>query len=139
MTPTEETAAQAASEKITRRIEALGDWRGETLAQLRELILAADPGIQEEWKWEKPSSPGVAVWAHSGGICTGEVYKQAVKLTFFRGASLSDPHKLFNASLAGGTRRAIDVREGEMIDAAAFKQLIGAAVAANAEAQAMRK
>ena len=138
MTPIEKTDAQAASEKITRRIEELGDWRGETLARLRQLILAADPAIEEEWKWEKPSSPGVAVWAHGGGLCTGEVYKGAVKLTFFRGAALSDPHHLFNASLEGGTRRAIDVREGETLNEAAFKQLIQAAVAANAEAQAMR-
>jgi hypothetical protein len=119
------------NEKITTKIEELGDWRGETLARVRELIHAADPDIVEEWKWEKPSSGGVPVWSHDGGVCTGESYKQVVKLTFFRGASLPDPKKLFNSSLEGNTRRAIDVREGEKIDATAFKQLIRAAVAAN--------
>jgi hypothetical protein len=119
------------NEKITAKIEELGDWRGETLARVRELIHAADPDIVEEWKWEKPSSGGVPVWSHDGGVCTGESYKQVVKLTFFRGASLADPKKLFNSSLEGNTRRAIDVREGEKIDATAFKQLIRAAVAAN--------
>jgi hypothetical protein len=119
------------NEKITTKIEELGDWRGETLARVRELIHAADPDIVEEWKWEKPSSGGVPVWSHDGGVCTGESYKQVVKLTFFRGASLPDPKKLFNSSLEGNTRRAIDVREGEKIDATAFKQLVRAAVAAN--------
>jgi hypothetical protein len=119
------------NEKITAKIEEPGDWRGETLARVRELIHAADPDIVEEWKWEKPSSGGVPVWSHDGGVCTGESYKQVVKLTFFRGASLPDPKKLFNSSLEGNTRRAIDVREGEKIDATAFKQLIRAAVAAN--------
>jgi hypothetical protein len=119
------------NEKITAKIEEPGDWRGETLARVRELIHAADPDIVEEWKWEKPSSGGVPVWSHDGGVCTGESYKQVVKLTFFRGASLADPKKLFNSSLEGNTRRAIDVREGEKIDATAFKQLVRAAVAAN--------
>jgi hypothetical protein len=119
------------NEKITAKIEEPGDWRGETLARVRELIHAADPDIVEEWKWEKPSSGGVPVWSHDGGVCTGESYKQVVKLTFFRGASLPDPKKLFNSSLEGNTRRAIDVREGEKIDATAFKQLVRAAVAAN--------
>jgi hypothetical protein len=123
------------NEKITTKIEELGDWRGETLARVRELIHAADPDIVEEWKWEKPSSGGVPVWSHDGGVCTGESYKQVVKLTFFRGASLPDPKKLFNSSLEGNTRRAIDVREGEKIDATAFKQLVRAAVAANHAAQ----
>jgi len=124
-----------ASDKITARIEELGDWRGDTLARVRRLIHDADPDIVEEWKWEKPKSGGVPVWSHDGGVCTGESYKQVVKLTFFRGASLADPKKLFNSSLEGNTRRAIDVREGETIDATAFKQLIRAAVAANAAAK----
>lgn len=126
----------AASENITKRIEELGDWRGETLAWVRRLIHDADPGIQEEWKWEKPSSSGTPVWSHDGGICTGESYKQVVKLTFFRGASLPDPGKLFNSSLGGNTRRAIDIREGEKLDETAFKELIRAAVAANSAARA---
>jgi hypothetical protein len=128
-------AGEAASDKISRRIHELGDWRGETLAQIRRLIHAAHPEIQEEWKWEKPKSGGTPVWSHDGGVCTGESYKQVVKLTFFRGASIDDPKKLFNSSLEGNTRRAIDIREGEAIDEAAFKQLIRAAVAANSAAK----
>lgn len=128
----------AAAASITQRIESLGDWRGQTLAHVRQLIHLADPGVEEEWKWAKPSSPGVPVWSHDGIVCTGETYKQAVKLTFARGASLPDPEKLFNASLEGNARRAIDLREGEKIDEAAFKQLIRAAVAANAAARAQR-
>ena len=124
---------EAASANITKRIEELGDWRGETLAQIRQLIHDADPDIQEEWKWM-----GTPVWSHDGGVCTGESYKQVVKLTFFRGASIKDPKKLFNSSLEGKTRRAIDLREGEKIDEAAFKQLIRAAVAANSAALAQR-
>jgi hypothetical protein len=125
-----------ASENITQRIEELGDWRGETLAWVRRLIHEADPEIQEEWKWAKASSPGTPVWSHDGIVCTGESYKQVVKLTFARGASLPDPARLFNSSLGGNTRRAIDIREGEKLDEAAFKELIGAAVAANAAARA---
>lgn len=128
----------AASASITARIRELADWRGETLAHVRALIHAADPDIQEEWKWVKPSSPGTAVWAHGGGVCTGEVYAKAVKLTFFRGASLDDPDRLFNSSLAGNTRRAIDLHEGEAIDEDAFARLIRAAVAANAAVLAQR-
>ena len=128
----------AASENITRRIQDLGDWRGETLAHLRQLIREADPEMQEEWKWEKPKSPGIPVWSHDGGVCTGESYKQVVKLTFFRGASLKDPKKLFNSSLEGNTRRAIDLREGEKINESAFKELIRAAVAANSAKPAKR-
>jgi hypothetical protein len=128
----------AASKTITDRIQELGDWRGETLAQVRQLIHDADPEIQEEWKWEKPSSPGTPVWSHDGGICTGESYKEVVKLTFFRGASLKDPQKLFNSGLDGNTRRAIDIREGEKLNAVAFKELIGSAVAANSTAHARR-
>ena len=123
-----------ASKNITKKIEELGDWRGETLARVRRLIHEADPEIQEEWKWM-----GTPVWSHEGGVCTGESYKQVVKLTFFRGASLQDPRKLFNSSLEGNTRRAIDLHEGEKLDEAAFKKLIRSAVAANSEARARRK
>jgi hypothetical protein len=126
----------SASVKITRRIGKLADWRGETLAQIRQLIHDADPDIEEEWKWAKATSPGTPVWSHDGIVCTGEAYKQVVKLTFARGASLKDPKKLFNSSLEGNTRRAIDLREGEQINEAAFKQLIRAAVAANSAARA---
>jgi hypothetical protein len=138
MTPTSPPNGEAAAAKITNRIQELGDWRGETLARLRQLIHEADPDVEEEWKWEKPTSSGVPVWSHDGGICTGESYKQVVKLTFFRGASLKDPKNVFNSSLEGNTRRAIDFREGEKINEAAFKQLIRAAVAANAEVLAQR-
>jgi hypothetical protein len=138
MEPTARPDEEAASAKITNRIQELGDWRAETLAHVRQLIHDADPDIQEEWKWEKPRSPGTPVWSHDGGVCTGESYKQVVKLTFFRGASVPDPKKLFNSSLEGNTRRAIDLREGEKLDAAAFKQLIRAAVAANSTARAQR-
>ena len=131
MKPADEPGGEAASAKITRRIEALGDWRGETLARLRALIHEADPDILEEWKWEKPKSPGTPVFSHDGIVCTGESYKQVVKLTFARGASLEDPDKLFNASLEGNMRRAIDIREGEKVDASAFKALVKAAVARN--------
>jgi len=130
--------SSAASKKITKRIQELGDWRGETLASVRQLIHDADPEIQEEWKWEKPSASGTPVWSHDGGVCTGESYKQVVKLTFFRGASLQDPKKLFNSSLEGNTRRAIDIREGENLNQAAFKELIRSAVAANSAARAKR-
>ena len=123
-----------ASENISAKIEELADWRGETLARLRKLIHDADPKIEEAWKWR-----GTPVWEHDGGVCTGETYKQVVKLTFFRGAALPDPKKLFNASLEGGTRRAIDIREGEAIEEAAFKALIRAAVAANTAAKAGKK
>jgi hypothetical protein len=135
MTPTDQPNGEAASANITRRIEELGDWRGETLGRIRQLIHDADPEIQEEWKWEKATSPGTPVWSHDGGVCTGESYKQVVKLTFFRGASIEDPKQLFNSSLEGNTRRAIDLREGDEIDEAAFKQLVRAAVAANSAAK----
>jgi hypothetical protein len=120
-----------ASARIDKRIAELGDWRGERLAELRTLIQQADPEVVEEWKWQKASSPGTPVWSHDGGICTGESYKQVVKLTFFHGAALKDPAHLFNASLDGNTRRAIDFREDDAVDKAAFKQLIRAAVAFN--------
>jgi hypothetical protein len=119
--------------EVDERIAELGDWRGETLARLREAIKEADPAIVEEIKWRKPSSPGgVPVWSHDGIVCTGETYKDKVKLTFAKGASLDDPCGLFNSSLEGKTRRAIDIREGDEIDAEAFKDLIRAAVELNA-------
>jgi hypothetical protein len=133
MKPTSLTDSEAASANITKRIQELADWRGETLAHLRQLIHDADPDIEEEWKWM-----GTPVWSHDGIVCTGESYKQVVKLTFARGASLKDPKKLFNSSLEGNMRRAIDLREGEKINEAAFKQLIRAAVAANSAARAQR-
>jgi hypothetical protein len=133
MKPTSRPHGKAASANITKRIQELGDWRGETLAHVRQLIHDADPDIQEEWKWM-----GTPVWSHDGGVCTGESYKQVVKLTFHRGASIKDPKKLFNSSMEGNTRRAIDIREGEKINEAAFKQLIRTAVAANAAARAQR-
>lgn len=118
---------------IDEKIRSLGDWRGATLAKLRRLIREADPEVVEAVKWRKPSNPaGVPVWEHDGMVCTGETYKDKVKLTFARGASLDDPQRLFNASLDGRTRRAIDFREGEEIDEQAFKALIRAAVALNA-------
>ena len=137
--PASQSGSEAASESISRRIEKLDDWRGETLSRVRGLIHEACPEIQEEWKWAKPTTPGVPVWAYEGGVCTGEVYKAAVKLTFFRGASVPDPTKLFNASLEGGTRRAIDIHEKDEIDEGAFRQLIQDAAAANAAAQAAKK
>jgi hypothetical protein len=121
----------SASQLIDQRIRDLGDWRGLVLQRMRELIRETEPEVVEEWKWQKPSSPGTPVWSHSGGICTGESYKQVVKLTFFQGASLQDPARLFNSSLEGNTRRAIDIRQDDAIEEAAFKALIRAAVAFN--------
>jgi hypothetical protein len=121
----------SASEQISQRIHELRDWRGETLSRVRELIKDADPEIVEEFKWAKASSPGTPVWSHDGIICTGETYKSVVKLTFAKGASLKDPSGLFNSSLDGKTRRAIDIREGEEIDEGALKALIREAVALN--------
>jgi hypothetical protein len=123
--------AESPSQLIEARIKELGDWRGQTLSRLRALIKQADPDVVEEWKWRKPSNPGVPVWSHQGGICTGETYKSVVKLTFFKGASLEDPSGLFNASLEGNTRRAIDVHENDEIDEKAFANLIRAAVTLN--------
>jgi hypothetical protein len=122
---------KTASESISKRIEELGDWRGRTLEEVRRLIKEADPEIVEDWKWRKPSSPGTPVWSHSGGICTGETYKNVVKLTFFRGAALKDPSSLFNSSLEGKVRRAIDIYEGDKIDETALKALVQEAVALN--------
>jgi hypothetical protein len=126
--------AEPASSLIDRKIRELADWRGEVLAKVRQLIHGTDPEIVEEWKWR-----GTPVWSHAGIICTGETYKNIVKLTFAKGASLEDPAKLFNSSLDGNVRRAIDIREGETVNAAAFKALIRAAVALNIETQAAKK
>ncbi len=134
MTESGSTEAQSASELIDRRIAELGDWRGETLSRMRELIKEADPDVVEEIKWVKATNPGTPTWSHDGIICTGESYKSVVKLTFAKGASLEDPAKLFNSSLEGNVRRAIDIREGEEVDAAAFKALIRAAIAFNTSA-----
>jgi hypothetical protein len=138
MKPTSHPNSEAASAHITKRIQQLGDWRGETLAHVRQLIHDADPDILEEWKWVKATNPGTPVWSHDGIVCTGESYKAVVKLTFARGACVKDPKKLFNSSLDGNVRRAIDLREGEKINATAFKQLIRAAVSANSAALAQR-
>jgi len=124
-----QATGKAASKLIDKRIEELDDWRGKTLARMRDLILKADPAVTEEWKW------GIPVWSHDGILCTGEVYKQVVKLTFAHGAALPDPGKLFNSSLEGKVRRAIDIPEGENVDAKAFKALVKAAAARNAEAK----
>jgi hypothetical protein len=124
-----------ASERIDQRIQELGDWRGETLSRVRGIIKDADPEIVEEWKWAKATSPGTPVWSHDGGICTGETYKSVVKLTFFRGAALKDPSRLFNSSLEGKVRRAIDIKETDEIDGAALKNLILEAVALNLESK----
>ena len=126
MSKSEQASGKAASKLIDQRIRELGDWRGETLSRMRGLILEADPEMIEEWKWM-----GTPVWSHDGIVCTGESYKKVVKLTFAHGASLADPKKLFNSSLEGNTRRAIDIAEGKTVDAAAFKKLILAAVARN--------
>jgi hypothetical protein len=119
------------SRMIDARIEELGDWRGRTLARIRAIIKKADPDVVEEWKWAKAASPGTPVWSHGGIICTGETYKSVVKMTFARGAALKDPSRLFNSSLEGNVRRAIDLHEGDTIDEAALKDLVRAAVALN--------
>jgi hypothetical protein len=131
MKKSDSNEGQSASERIDERIAELGDWRGETLSRMRKLVNQADPDVVEEVKWVKPTSPGTPTWSHDGIICTGETYKSVVKLTFAKGASLKDPAKLFNSSLEGNTRRAIDIHEGEKVDAGAFKALIRAAVALN--------
>jgi hypothetical protein len=127
---------QSASELISKRIAELGDWRGKTLGRMRTLIKEADPDVVEEWKWVKPTKPGTPVWSHDGIICTGESYKTVVKLTFARGASVKDPARLFNSSLDGNIRRAIDIHEGDRIDETSFKALIRDAVALNTSAAA---
>src|SRR5216683_7692198 len=126
---------QSASELISKRIAELGDWRGETLSRMRKLIKEVDPDVVEEWKWVKPTKPGTPVWSHDGIICTGESYKNVVKLTFADGASLKDPTRLFNSSLEGNVRRAIDIHEGEEVDESAFKALVRQAVARNSSSK----
>jgi hypothetical protein len=121
----------SASELIDKKIRELGDWRGNTLSKVRGIIKEADPDIVEEWKWVKPTNPGTPVWSHNGGICTGETYKNVVKLTFFKGAALNDPSRLFNSSLEGKVRRAIDIKENDKINEGALKNLIREAVALN--------
>jgi hypothetical protein len=134
------TKSESPARLIDARIKAMGDWRGETLARMRALIKAADPDIVEEVKWRKPSNPnGVPVWEHDGIVCTGETYKAAVKLTFANGAALLDPDGVFNASLDGNQRRAIDIHEGETVDEKAFKALVRAAVAHNVEKAKKKK
>jgi hypothetical protein len=120
-----------ASKQIDERIGELGDWRGKTLSKVRGIIKEADPDVVEEWKWVKPTNPGTPVWSHKGGICTGETYKNAVKLTFFKGAALNDPSGLFNSSLEGKVRRAIDIKENDKLDEGALRNLIREAVALN--------
>ena len=132
-------AVKSASDAIDERIRQLGDWRGKTLAKVRAIIHEADPEIVEEWKWVKPTNPGTPVWSHGGIVCTGEAYKNAVKMTFAKGAELKDPARLFNASLEGNVRRAIDIHEGDTIDAAALTDLIRAAVALNLKNKSKRR
>ena len=140
MKQSDASQGQSASALISKKIDELGDWRGETLSRMRTLIKQADPDVVEEWKWVKPTTPGTPVWSHDGIICTGESYKKVVKLTFAKGASLKDPARLFNSSLEGNVRRAIDIHEGEKVDASAFKALVRQAVALNTSArQAARK
>jgi hypothetical protein len=127
--------AESASANIDAKINELGDWRGKTLARVREIIHAADPEIVEEWKWAKATSPGTPIFSRAGILCTGETYKSVVKLTFAKGAALDDPSNLFNSSLEGNVRRAIDIREGEKINEAALKSLIRAAVAHNLQSK----
>ncbi len=124
-------AVESASASIDEKIKELGDWRGKTLAKVREVIHEADPEIVEEWKWVKPTNPGTPVWSHGGIVCTGETYKDHVKMTFAKGAALEDPSGLFNSSLEGNVRRAIDIHEGDKVDEAALKDLIRAAVSLN--------
>ena len=133
------TSVETASAVIDARIKELRDWRGKTLARVRAIIHEADPEMVEEWKWVKPTSPGIPVWSHGGMVCTGETYKSVVKMTFAKGASLKDPAGLFNASLEGNVRRAIDIHEGDEINEAALKELIRAAVALNLEGKSKPK
>ena len=128
----------SASEHISERFAELGDWRGKTLSRMRKLIKQADPDVVEEWKWVKSSSPGTPVWSRDGILCTGESYKSVVKLTFAKGASLKDPARLFNSSLDGNVRRAIDIHEGEEVDETAFKALVREAVALNDSARSKK-
>jgi len=136
---TKPVAAASASAQIDHRIQQLGDWRGKMLAKVRDIIHKADPEIVEEWKWARATSPGTPVFSHGGIVCTGETYKSVVKMTFAKGAALPDPSRLFNASLEGNVRRAIDIHEGETINEAALKDLIRAAVALNLQGKAKSK
>ncbi|MGE0847801.1 MAG: DUF1801 domain-containing protein [Flavobacteriaceae bacterium] len=139
-TVTSETGDQSPSDLISQKIGGLGDWRGATLARMRDLIRDADPDIVEQVKWRKPTNPaGVPVWEHDGIVCTGETYRDKVKLTFAKGASVADPDGIFNSSLDGNVRRAIDIREGETVDAEAFKALVRSAVGLNRQAAARKK
>ncbi len=138
MKKSDASESQAASDLIAKRITDLGDWRGKALGRMRTLIKEADSDVVEEWKWVKPTKPGTPVWSHDGIICTGEHYKDHVKLTFAKGASLKDPKHLFNSSLDGNVRRAIDIHEGEEVDASAFKALIREAVAVNRAGKAKK-
>ena len=131
MKKSDASQGQSASELISKRIAELGDWRGETLSRMRKLIKEADSDVVEEWKWVKPTKPGTPVWSHDGIICTGESYKNVVKLTFAKGAFLKDQARLFNSSLEGNLRRAIDIHEGEDVDESAFKALVRQAIAVN--------
>jgi hypothetical protein len=131
-------ATKSASSSTDQKIKQLGDWRGQTLAKVRDIVRKADPEIVEEWKWAKATSPGIPVWSRAGIVCTGETYKNAVKMTFAKGAALEDPSGLFNSSLEGNIRRAIDIHEGEKIDEAALKALIRDAVALNLRLEALK-
>jgi hypothetical protein len=137
--PTESPSAFAASASIEAKIMELGDWRGKTLARVRDIIHRADPEILEEWKWVKATSPGTPVFSHGGIVCTGETYKNVVKMTFAKGAALKDPSGLFNSSLEGNVRRAIDIHKGDKINEAALKDLIRAAVALNLKVESKAK
>jgi hypothetical protein len=136
MKKSDASPGRSASDLISGRIAELGGWRGKTLGRMRKLIKEADPDVVEEWKWAKATNPGTPVWSHDGIICTGESYKAIVKLTFAKGASLKDPARLFNSSLEGNTRRAIDIAEGQEVDASAFKALVRQAVALNSGGKA---
>ncbi len=137
--PATKAATKPTAKKIDERIKDLGDWRGKMLAKVRQIIKEADPEIVEEWKWVKPTNPGVPVWSHNGIICTGEAYKDKVKLTFAKGAALKDPARLFNSSLDGNVRRAIDIRESDKINEAALRNLIREAIALNFTGLAARR
>src|SRR6266852_5657682 len=137
--PVESASAFIAASSIDQKIKELGDWRGKTLAKVREIIHEADPEIVEEWKWVKPTTPGTPVFSHGGIVCTGETYKNVVKMTFAKGAALKDPSGLFNSSLDGNVRRAIDIHEGEKVDEAALKDLIRTAVALNLKGKSKPK
>ncbi len=138
MTKLHADQGQSAPELISNRIAEVGGWRGTTLSRMRQLIKEADPDIVEEWKWAKATNPGTPVWSHDGIVCTGECYKNVVKLTFAKGASLKDPARLFNSSLDGNVRRAIDIHEGEEVDESAFKALVRRAVALNTSKHAKK-